>query len=88
MQVAALRNRFQQPGFAVSQNWSDFARHTVVQIRDIVDAMQVGLRQTQTHFLLLLFPGCIQTVYLKCHLSPSILERVKNDLYSCQWRKH
>ncbi len=45
MQVAALRNRFQQPGFAVSQHWSDFARHTVVQIRDILDAMQVGLRQ-------------------------------------------
>ena len=48
MQVAALRNRFQQPGFAVSQHWSDFARHTVVQIRDIVDAMQVNLLEGWT----------------------------------------
>ena len=42
VQVASLRGRFQQPGFAASQHWSDFARHTAVQLRDIVDAMQVS----------------------------------------------
>ena len=40
--MASLRGRFQQPGFAASQHWSDFARHTAVQLRDIVDAMQAG----------------------------------------------
>ena len=48
MHVASLRMRLSHAGTAVSQDWPDLARHTVLQMRNIEHILQVWTRPSQT----------------------------------------